>query len=336
VSGLRVLVAPAPGSSSDLAGAWEDLRAALQPLVAIGTIQMGRVQASEAGIAAELARGWDVLHLVSAIRGPQQYGTFVLEGAEGAQRGVTAEFLGKLVARFPSVLVCAQSPLGDEPLRARMVAKVVESGVQGAVGAGAGSARAKAFYASLAAGQSLEQAARASGGWVDAIAGQFAPRVAVVRDAEPASPPPLPAPIETGNFDVFLCHNVVDKPEVRAIAHRLIDEGIRPWLDEWELPPGMPWRPLLEENIGRMHSAAVFVGADGLGPWQTLELDALLRELTRRQCAVIPVLLPSAQVEPKLPLFLQSIGWVDFRSSEPDPMIRLRWGITGQRPPRRP
>ena len=39
-----------------------------------------------------------------------------------------------------------------------------------------------------------------------------------------------------------------------------------PWLDEWKLRPGLPWQPLLEEQIGKIKSAAVFVGKNGRGP----------------------------------------------------------------------
>ena len=33
-------------------------------------------------------------------------------------------------------------------------------------------------------------------------------------------------------FDVFLCHNSADEPAVRKIARMLVEEGIKPWLDE--------------------------------------------------------------------------------------------------------
>ena len=35
---------------------------------------------------------------------------------------------------------------------------------------------------------------------------------------------------------------------------------------------------------------------------------------------------------PELPRFLRAMTWVDFRATDPDPMKRLIWGITGQRP----
>ncbi|NJM68550.1 MAG: TIR domain-containing protein [Acaryochloris sp. RU_4_1] len=133
-------------------------------------------------------------------------------------------------------------------------------------------------------------------------------------------------------FDVFLCHNSEDKPEVEKIAHQLKSIGLTPWLDKWELPPGRPWRRILEEQIGQVRSAAVFVGSNGQGPWQELEIDALLNEFARRECPVIPVLLRNAPIKPNLPLFLNGIGWVDFRQQDSDPIALLHWGITGQKP----
>ena len=135
-----------------------------------------------------------------------------------------------------------------------------------------------------------------------------------------------------GAFDVFLCHNVGDKPAVMEIGRRLMARGLLPWLDQWELRPGTPWQRVLEEQIANIHAAAVFVGREGIGPWQRQELDGFLREFNKRGCPVIPVLLPGAGGEPELPLFLRGMTWVDFRETAPDPLAQLIWGITGQRP----
>ena len=134
------------------------------------------------------------------------------------------------------------------------------------------------------------------------------------------------------DFDVFLCHNHADKPGVKIIGERLKAAGIKPWLDEWELQPGQPWQRALEMQIGRINSAAVFVGKDGMGPWQQMESDAFLREFVQRLCPVIPVLMENAPRTPQLPIFLQGMTWVDFRKTVPDPMFQLIWGITGKRP----
>ena len=133
-------------------------------------------------------------------------------------------------------------------------------------------------------------------------------------------------------FDVFLCHNSQDKTEVIKIARQLKEEGLKPWLDEWELRPGLSWQELLEEQIKQIKSAAVFVGVSGLGPWQKREMRAFLSEFVNRGCPVIPVLLSNAHQKPELPIFLKAMTWVDFRRSHPEPMKQLIWGITGVKP----
>jgi hypothetical protein len=124
----------------------------------------------------------------------------------------------------------------------------------------------------------------------------------------------------SNQFDVFLCYNAEDKREVKKIAEQLKQEGIKPWLDVWELQPGRSWQKLLEEQIKGIKSAAVFVGSSGLGPWQEQEVYAFLREFINRGCPVIPTLLTDApqQPEPDLPVLLQDKTWVDFR--QPDPI----------------
>ncbi len=136
---------------------------------------------------------------------------------------------------------------------------------------------------------------------------------------------------ETDDFDVFLCHHGEDKTEVKKIGEQLKERGLLPWLDEWELQPGLPWEPLLEKQIEKIKSTAVFVGKSGMGPWQQQELYSFIREFINRGCPVIPVLLPGIPKEPQLPVFLKGMTWVDFRNSEPDPMERLIWGITGKK-----
>lgn len=133
-------------------------------------------------------------------------------------------------------------------------------------------------------------------------------------------------------FDVFLCYNKEDLSEVIDIGVQLRQHGIIPWLDEWELQPGLPWQPLLEKQIQKIKSAAVFIGKGGTGPWQQQELYAFLSEFVNRGCPVIPVLLSDvSRRTPKLPIFLKGMTWVDFRQQDPNPLERLIWGITGRR-----
>ncbi len=134
------------------------------------------------------------------------------------------------------------------------------------------------------------------------------------------------------SFDVFLCHNSDDKDEIRRIADELIKQGIKPWLDEREIPPGALWQSVLEEQIANIRSAAVFVGKNGIGPWQNAEIRAFITEFVERKCPVIPAILPTAQNVPVLPIFLKNLHYVDFRVLDPNPLLQIQWGVTGKKP----
>lgn len=136
---------------------------------------------------------------------------------------------------------------------------------------------------------------------------------------------------ERGEYDVFLCHNSAEKPEIMQIGERLLQRGLLPWLDQHCLRPGFRWIPEIERQIQSIPSAAVFVGRSGIGPWQDEEIDAILRKFKQQDRAVIPVFLEGAP-EIELPPFVDGRTRVDFRKNPPDPMDQLEFGITGKNP----
>ncbi|MHC4477789.1 MAG: toll/interleukin-1 receptor domain-containing protein [Planctomycetota bacterium] len=138
--------------------------------------------------------------------------------------------------------------------------------------------------------------------------------------------------VDVQGFDVFLCHNSEDKAAVKKIGKELEGRGVKVWLDDWELRPGVPWQRALEEQIEEIKAAAVFVGERGIGPWQQMEVEAFLREFVSRGCAVVPVILKKCKRKPRLPVFSRGMGWVDLRkSSLKEGVDRLVWGITGRK-----
>ena len=74
----------------------------------------------------------------------------------------------------------------------------------------------------------------------------------------------------------------------------------------------------------------MFIGGGGVGPYQDLEARRLLMQYAQRGLPVIPVILESCKEEPKIPGFLETITWVDFRNNT-NPFERLIWGITGRK-----
>ncbi|HUB38579.1 MAG TPA: TIR domain-containing protein [Streptosporangiaceae bacterium] len=137
---------------------------------------------------------------------------------------------------------------------------------------------------------------------------------------------------DVAEYDVFLSYNWRDKDAVRSIARQLRERGLRPWMDERQLRPGLAWQPELEEIIARVPAAAVVIGAQH-GPWQDKEMYAFIQQSVSRGCAIVPVLLPDANTA-DLPVFLRGLTWVNLAAPESHPIDQLVWGITGQQPSR--
>ena len=141
-------------------------------------------------------------------------------------------------------------------------------------------------------------------------------------------------------YAVFLSFNSEDRAEVEWIAAYLTDKAnLRPWLDQWELIPGEPWVNNLERGLEASSTCAVFVGKSGEGPWQKREVELALRQQIQTPAfRVIPVLLPDAPKQPKLPSFLAGNMWVAFEKGldDPESLWRLTCGIRGISPGRGP
>ncbi len=134
-----------------------------------------------------------------------------------------------------------------------------------------------------------------------------------------------------GDFDVFLCHNARDKDLVKSIGKQLMAEGILPWLDEWEIRPGVRWQEKLEDQLSNIKAAAVFLSGSEIRRWQRLESEGIIAQFIDRGLPVIPVILPVAVENIEIPNFLAGFQAVDFRKSQPNPVEQLAWGILGDR-----
>ncbi|QDL11540.1 hypothetical protein DP114_29830, partial [Brasilonema sennae CENA114] len=133
-------------------------------------------------------------------------------------------------------------------------------------------------------------------------------------------------PKTSGRFDVLLCYHDEDRNQVKQIAEQLKERQIRPWLDIWEAFAGTSWQQLLETQIAKINSVAVFIGRSG-GPWQQEQIEPFIWEFIEQKRPVIPVILPNVVQEPQLPIYLRRRTRVDFRQQDPEPITQLINGI---------
>uniref|UniRef100_UPI0039BF9179 NACHT N-terminal helical domain 7-containing protein n=1 Tax=Lentzea alba TaxID=2714351 RepID=UPI0039BF9179 len=136
---------------------------------------------------------------------------------------------------------------------------------------------------------------------------------------------------ESGEYDVFLCHNNLDKPAVIDIADRLEACGLLPWLDQRDIRPGERWQPAIARGVEQSKAAAVLFGPAGQGRWHGMELELIQDKALSSGKPVIPVVLGGTEGEPTFPEFLGLRHLVDMRTPDPDPIEQLIWGITGER-----
>ncbi len=134
-------------------------------------------------------------------------------------------------------------------------------------------------------------------------------------------------------FDVFLAHNSQDKPQVREIAEELKRRGIKTWLDEEQIRPGRPFQAEIQQAIPLVKSAAIFIGSQGLGMWQQMELRSLISRCIDKEIPIIPVLLPGVSKIPDNLDFLTEFKSVNFLEGIDDKnaLNLLEWGITGKK-----
>ena len=128
------------------------------------------------------------------------------------------------------------------------------------------------------------------------------------------------------SYDVFLCHNSKDKPEVRQVYYALKSRGFTPWIDEVDLSAGDRWREKIEDSLERAGTAAVFVGKDN-GRIQARETDICIDLESKGRLKIIPVILPGCDDDSEIDAFLRTYTWVDFRKTSPDPLDQLCKGI---------
>jgi len=94
---------------------------------------------------------------------------------------------------------------------------------------------------------------------------------------------------------VFLVHNSIDKEQFIMPMYDMLNSiNGNPWLDKEQIKPGFHWPSSIQRVIQDCYLCFIFIGKGGLGPFQKLEIPALLAEYSARGLSVIPIYLPDA------------------------------------------
>jgi small GTP-binding protein len=122
-------------------------------------------------------------------------------------------------------------------------------------------------------------------------------------------------------FDLFLSHSSKDKLDVRALAERLRNDGLRVWLDEWIITPGSLIGLEIEKGLEQSRSLVLVMSSNAFqSEWATLERHtALFRDPSNTQRRFIPLRLDDTE----LPDTLKQFAYVDWRHKSEEQYARL-------------
>jgi TIR domain len=123
---------------------------------------------------------------------------------------------------------------------------------------------------------------------------------------------------------LFISYNHKDQLFVQAIKEKLADlsypdqEDI--FYDETSLTAGDNWIKKIQEAIFTSSSYIVFIGVNGIGPFQQKEVLAAVNEQVKRKAelTIIPVILPQDghSLSKEIPWFLADYQWVEFTNTQ--------------------
>jgi len=88
-------------------------------------------------------------------------------------------------------------------------------------------------------------------------------------------------------FDVFLSHSSKDKEVVRAVAERLKADGLRVWLDDWEIRPGDSIPAKIEEGLEHSRVLACPAVASGRRRMLCMSANAFGSDWAQLACPAV-------------------------------------------------
>jgi small GTP-binding protein len=113
-------------------------------------------------------------------------------------------------------------------------------------------------------------------------------------------------------YDIFLSYSSKDKYVIRKLAERLRSDGLRVWLDEWEIGPGDLIGLKVEHGLEQSQILLLAMSKNSFASeWVTLERHtALFRDPTNEDRRFIPIRLDDSEIKP----ILRQFAYIDWRS----------------------
>lgn len=112
-------------------------------------------------------------------------------------------------------------------------------------------------------------------------------------------------------YDAFVSYSSADGPVVLELASRLRADGIRVWLDQWEIHPGDNVNKRIEQGLDQSRVLLLAVSASAIASdWVSEERHSVFAGRGNDRRRLVPVLLEDVE----LPSLLKTKSYIDWRT----------------------
>ena len=113
------------------------------------------------------------------------------------------------------------------------------------------------------------------------------------------------------DYDVFLSHSSLDKPDVQELAEKLKKAGLRVWFDDWVIQFGDDIFLAIEKGLEKSRVLVLLMSPQFFDKeWPDFERStAMFRDPNNRTKRFIPLLLEDC----KMPDTLKKYKYIDYR-----------------------
>jgi hypothetical protein len=119
-----------------------------------------------------------------------------------------------------------------------------------------------------------------------------------------------------GRPRAFISYRKTKQSFAEALAARLLQEGLEPWFDEWQIVPGDSLPGKIEEAFETSTVFLPVLSEDYReGNWATAELETAIAKRISSAYRIIPVLY---EVNAQMPELLRALVYVDFTEHSPE------------------
>lgn len=117
---------------------------------------------------------------------------------------------------------------------------------------------------------------------------------------------------DTKRPHVFLCHASEDKPAVRKLYERLVEDGIDAWLDEENLLPGQNWELEISNAVKKSDAVIVFLSSRSVKKAGFVQKEIKLAlDVAQEKPEGTIFFIPARLDESSVPDSLREYQWVD-------------------------